>query len=42
VFIGPAALPALSNTVAFAFSFKVAPRFGVGEDAVRPYGLIGG
>jgi len=29
-------------TVAFSFSLKVAPRFGVGEDAVRPYGLIGG
>lgn len=29
-------------TVAFAFSFKVAPRFRVGEDAVRSYGLIGG
>lgn len=29
-------------TVAFAFSFKVAPRFHVGEDAVRSYGLIGG
>jgi lipopolysaccharide assembly outer membrane protein LptD (OstA) len=28
-------------TVAFTFSLKAAPRFGVGSDAVRPYGLIG-
>lgn len=28
-------------TVAFTFSLKLAPRFNVGSDAVRPYGLIG-
>ena len=27
---------------AFTFSLKVSPKYKVGEDAVRPYGLIGG
>jgi LPS-assembly protein len=33
---------ATDYTVAFSFSLKVSPRFHVGEDALRPYGLIGG
>ena len=28
-------------TVAFTFSLKALPRFGLGTDAVRPYGLMG-
>jgi hypothetical protein len=29
-------------TVAFTFSLKAAPRFGVGSDSLRPYSLLGG
>ncbi len=28
-------------TIGFTFSLKVAPKYGVGSDAVRPYGLLG-
>jgi len=29
-------------TVAFTFSLKAHPRFGLGSDSARPYSLLGG
>ncbi|HWH70786.1 MAG TPA: LPS assembly protein LptD [Candidatus Sulfotelmatobacter sp.] len=32
----------IDYTIAFTFSLKVAPRFGLGVDTARPYSLLGG